>query len=65
MNAAEKGEDARWLSVMGAGKGGPIDLDDLGLKTGSSIFKVKRKSDSGTTYNDLMTEVLIFFFYTS
>ena len=53
--AAEKDEDARMMSVLGAGHGGAIDMDDLGLKTSSSI---KRKADSATTYNDLMMEEL-------
>lgn len=53
--AAENAEDARILSVLAAGKGGPIDLDDLGLKKSSGL---KRKADSATTYNDLVIEVL-------
>lgn len=52
--AAEKGEDARVFSVLAAGHGGPIDLDDLGLK---KSYGLKRKADSATTYNDLMVEV--------
>src|ERR1700691_3594031 len=30
-------EDAKLLSVLAAGHGGPIDLDDLGLKKGYSL----------------------------
>lgn len=52
--AADKGEDARMLSVLAAGIGGAIDMDDLGLKENSSL---KRKADYATTYNDLMVEV--------
>jgi hypothetical protein len=56
--AVERGEDGRVLSVLAAGYGGPIDMDDLGLK---KSYGLKRKADSATTYNDLMVEV--FFFY--
>ena len=52
--SVDKGEEARVLSVLAAGKGGTIDTDDLGLKKSSSL---KRKADSATTYNDLMVEV--------
>ena len=52
--SADKGEDARVLSVLAAGKGGAIDLNDLGLK---DSYGLKRKADSATTYNDLMIEV--------
>ena len=52
--STDKGEEARVLSVLAAGKGGTIDMDDLGLKNRSSL---KRKADSATTYNDLMVEV--------
>lgn len=52
--SADKGEEARVLSVLAAGKGGAIDLNDLGLK---DSYGLKRKADSATTYNDLMIEV--------
>jgi hypothetical protein len=52
--AADKGEDARVMTVLAAGKGGPIDMDDLGLKNGAGL---KRNADVTTTYNDLMVEV--------
>jgi len=52
--AVDKGEDGRVLTVLAAGKGGAIDLEDLGLKKNASI---KRKADSATTYNDLIVEV--------
>ena len=51
--AADKGEDARVLTVLAAGKGGTIDVDDLGLKEYSSL---KRKADVATSYNDLFVE---------
>jgi len=54
--AADKGKDARVLTVLAAGKGGPIDMNDLGLKSGASL---KRNADYSTTYNDLMVEVNI------
>jgi NAD(P)-dependent dehydrogenase (short-subunit alcohol dehydrogenase family) len=56
--AAEQSEEARVLSVLAAGQNGLIDTDDLGLKKNTGL---KRKADSGTAYNDLMIEVLIFF----
>jgi len=52
--AVDKGEDGRLLTVLAAGKGGPINMDDLGLKQSSSL---KRKADCAATYNDLMVEV--------
>jgi hypothetical protein len=52
--AADKGEDSRVLTVLAAGKGGTIDVDDLGLKEYSSL---KRKADVATSYNDLLVEV--------
>jgi hypothetical protein len=52
--AADKGEEARVLTVLAAGYGGPIDVDDLGLKVNSGL---KRKADAATTYNDLFVEV--------
>ena len=52
--AKELGEDAKVLSVLGAGKGGKIDLDDLGLK---KQYSVTRASLQAPAYNDLMVEV--------
>jgi hypothetical protein len=54
--AVDKGEDGRLLTVLAAGKGGAIDMDDLDLKKSASV---KRKADCATTYNDLMVEVLL------
>jgi hypothetical protein len=52
--AVEKGEEARVLTVLAAGKNGSIDLNDLGLKSDSSF---KRKAYTATTYSDLAVEV--------
>jgi hypothetical protein len=52
--AKELGEDAKVLSVLAAGKGGKIDLDDLGLK---KSFSLSRAGSQAPTYNDLMVEV--------
>jgi len=51
--AKESGEDAKVLSVLGAGKGGEVDLDDLGLK---KAFTVTKAGLQAPTYNDLMME---------
>jgi short chain dehydrogenase len=52
--AKDAGEDAKVFSVLAAGRGGPIDLNDLGLKKGYSLLAAAR---TATTYNDLMIEV--------
>lgn len=52
--AKEAGEDAKVLSVLAAGMGGKIDLDDLGLKKGYSVVNA---SLSAVTYTDCMIEV--------
>ena len=52
--AKEMGEDAKVLSVMAAGKGTKIDLDDLGLK---KSYTLARAGTQAPTYNDLMVEV--------
>jgi hypothetical protein len=50
------------LSVLSAGTGGTIDLNDLGVKNVSGILSsLSRKADAAVTYNDLATEVLSFF----
>ncbi|KAI5826644.1 NAD(P)-binding protein [Schizophyllum commune Tattone D] len=51
--AQEKGEEAKVMSVFSAGHGGPIDVDDLGLKR---TYSLKNAADQGTTYNDLALE---------
>jgi NAD(P)-dependent dehydrogenase (short-subunit alcohol dehydrogenase family) len=53
-NAKDAGQDAKVFSVMAAGKGGEIDLDDLGLKKDFSLAKCGLTTP---TYNDLMVEV--------
>ncbi|KAF8885863.1 hypothetical protein CPB84DRAFT_1787993 [Gymnopilus junonius] len=54
LKAAEgKGEKAAVVSVMAAGHGGKIDLDDLGLKKG---YSVSASMMTGPTYNDMMME---------
>lgn len=52
--AKEGGEDAKVLSILGAGKGGEIDLEDLGLK---KAYSVSSAGLVAPTYNDLMMEV--------
>jgi short-subunit dehydrogenase len=56
--AKEAGEEAKTMSVLGAGQGGEIDVDDLGLKKG---FSVSGAGLATPTYTDLMMEVSIFF----
>lgn len=50
------GEDARVMSVLAAGEGGKIDVEDLGLKKSYSGFNAMFVA---STYNDLMVEVSI------
>ena len=57
--AKEAGEDAKVLSVLAAGKGGEIDVEDLGLKKG---FSVAAAALQAPTYNDLMMKVRLFLF---
>ena len=52
--AKDAGEDAKVMSVLAAGHGGPVDLDDLGLKKG---FSLSAAAVAAATYNDLMIEV--------
>lgn len=52
--AKDAGEDAKYMSVLAAGEGGVIDLDNLGLKNGYSLPSVVV---AAATYNDLMIEV--------
>jgi len=52
--AAAKGENARVLTVLAAGKGGAIDLDDLGCKDNNGLA---HKANAATSYNDLMVQV--------
>ncbi|KAF8148065.1 hypothetical protein B0H34DRAFT_669142 [Crassisporium funariophilum] len=52
-NAKDAGEDAKVMSVLAAGKGGGIDLEDLGLK---KTYSVSGAALAAPTYNDLMLE---------
>lgn len=52
--AKDSGEDARVMSILGAGTGGRIDLDDLGLK---KRYGLVNAAMAAATYNDLMIEV--------
>jgi NAD(P)-dependent dehydrogenase (short-subunit alcohol dehydrogenase family) len=52
--ASDEGEDAKVFSVFAAGKGGQIDLNDLGLK---NTFSAAKAALQAPTYNDLMMEV--------
>ncbi|KAJ7441635.1 NAD(P)-binding protein [Mycena galericulata] len=49
--AREAGEDAKVMSVLAAGYGGAIDLDDLGLK---KTFSLANAAGAAPTYNDIM-----------
>ncbi|KAF8999690.1 NAD-P-binding protein [Cyathus striatus] len=51
--AKEAGEDAKVMSVLGAGHGGKPDLDDLDLKKSYSTSRAARAAEG---YNDLMME---------
>ncbi|KAJ6602293.1 hypothetical protein B0H10DRAFT_2080577 [Mycena sp. CBHHK59/15] len=52
-NASQSGEDAKVYSVLGAGTGGKIDMNDLGLK---KSYTALRAALSAATYTDLMME---------
>ncbi|KAJ6537783.1 NAD(P)-binding protein [Mycena capillaripes] len=49
--AHQGGEDAKVISVLAAGDGGKIDLDDLGLKKN---FSLANAAAAAPTYNDMM-----------
>jgi NAD(P)-dependent dehydrogenase (short-subunit alcohol dehydrogenase family) len=51
---AEKGERVGAMSVFSAGKGGAIDLDDLGLVKG---FTLSKAASQATTYTDAAFDV--------
>jgi len=51
--AKDDGEDAKVYSVLAAGKGGEVDLNDLGLK---KTFSLMNAALAAPTYNDLMME---------
>jgi hypothetical protein len=52
--AKEAGEDGKVMSVLAAGYGGKIDLEDLGLK---KSFSVGNAAAAAPTYNDIMINV--------
>ncbi|KAF8194450.1 hypothetical protein K438DRAFT_1828009 [Mycena galopus ATCC 62051] len=52
-NASKSSEDAKVYSVLGAGTGGKIDLDDLGLKKRYTALKAAM---AAATYTDMMME---------
>lgn len=54
VRAEKAGKDAKVFSVLGVGKGGKVNLDDLGLK---KTFSVTSAALEVQTYNDLMMEV--------
>jgi NAD(P)-dependent dehydrogenase (short-subunit alcohol dehydrogenase family) len=58
-NAKDAGEDAKVFSVLAAGLGQEMDMDDLGLK---KTFSVMKSMAIPPTYNDLMMEVSFLFF---
>ncbi|KAF8188956.1 hypothetical protein BJ912DRAFT_967462 [Pholiota molesta] len=51
--AKDDGEHVAAMSVLAAGKGGAIDVDDLAMKKG---FSLSRAALGASTYNDLMAE---------
>ncbi|KAJ4466128.1 hypothetical protein C8J55DRAFT_538450 [Lentinula edodes] len=53
LKAKEADEDAKVFSVLAAGKGGKVDLNDLGLK---KTFSLSAAASQVPTYNDLMME---------
>lgn len=60
VNAAQAaGEDARVVSVLAAGQGAPIDLEDLGLK---KTFSPTKSMNQTPTYTSVMFEVSFFFY---
>ncbi|CAL1706630.1 unnamed protein product [Somion occarium] len=53
--AKESGEDSKVLTVLGAGMGGKVDVDDLGLKKNFSVTAAGLQAPS---YNDIMIKSL-------
>jgi NAD(P)-dependent dehydrogenase (short-subunit alcohol dehydrogenase family) len=56
--AKDANEEGAVMNVFAAGKGGPIDVDDLGLKEN---YSVKSSALAAPTYTDLMLEVCLDF----
>ena len=57
LRAKEAGEEAKIMSVLSGGRGGEIDMEDLGLK---KTFSLSKAASTSSTYNDLMLAVNIF-----
>ncbi|EGO04070.1 hypothetical protein SERLA73DRAFT_175808 [Serpula lacrymans var. lacrymans S7.3] len=51
--AKDVGEDAKMITVLGAGYGGKVYLDDLGLK---SNYSLANAGNVGCSYNDMMVQ---------
>ncbi|KZT24771.1 NAD(P)-binding protein [Neolentinus lepideus HHB14362 ss-1] len=51
--AKDAGEDASVMTILGAGRGGPIDLNDLDINESYDLGKAAKATN---TYNDLMLE---------
>jgi hypothetical protein len=49
----EVGEDAKVLSLLAAGKGGPINLDNLDMKE----YLMTKEMGAVATYNNIMIEM--------
>ena len=56
--ASEAGENSAVMSILAAGRGGAIDLEDLALKKG---YSVQKAALIAPTYNDLMLEASRYF----
>lgn len=54
--AQEMGQDAKVMSILGAGKGPSVDFDDLEMKKNYGMLKAVKMS---LTYNDLMVQVCL------
>lgn len=54
--AREQGEDAHVSIVLAAGRGGPIDLEDMGLRKPYSLATMR---PTVITYTDVMIEVSV------
>jgi len=57
--AKDAGQDAKVFTVLAAGKGGKLDMDDLGLK---KTYSLSNAGLTAPTYNDLMMEVSFLLF---
>jgi NAD(P)-dependent dehydrogenase (short-subunit alcohol dehydrogenase family) len=51
--AKDAGEDAKMMSILGAGEGGPVDLEDMELTN----FSMTRGNAHSGTYTDIMIKV--------